>query len=47
MFGAGANHGFLIRDATEGAGGAEQQFHSREKGVSAPQLVITFAAAGP
>jgi hypothetical protein len=47
MFGAGANHGFLIRDATEGAGGAEQQFHSREKGENTPQLVITFAAAGP
>jgi hypothetical protein len=46
MYAAGANHGFLIRDATEGAGGAEQQFHSREKGVNSPQLVITFAPAG-
>lgn len=42
---AGANNGFLIRDATEGGGGWEQQFHSREKGESIPQLVITFAPA--
>jgi hypothetical protein len=38
------NFGFLIRDATEGAGGREQQFHSREKGTDRPpQLVITYA----
>jgi hypothetical protein len=42
MYAAGANHGFLIRDASESGGGAEQQFHSREKGESMPQLVITF-----
>jgi hypothetical protein len=40
----GSNNGFLIRDANEGGGGSEQQFHSREKGVDMPQLVITFAA---
>jgi large repetitive protein len=40
---AGANHGFLVRDATEGGGGLEQGFHSREKGTDQPpQLVITF-----
>jgi hypothetical protein len=42
---AGANHGFLIRDATENSGSYEQQFHSREKGSDMPQLVITFAPA--
>jgi hypothetical protein len=36
---------FLIRDAVEGQD-AEQQFHSREKGESPPQLVVRFAAAG-
>jgi hypothetical protein len=41
---ADANHGFLIRDAVEGAD-AEQQFHSREKGESPPQLVLRFAPA--
>ena len=42
---SGTNNGFLIRDATEGAGaGPEQSFHSREKGSEAPQLVITFVA---
>jgi hypothetical protein len=39
---AGANDGFLIRDAIESSGGAEQQFHSREKGETPPQLVLTF-----
>ena len=39
------NHGFLIRDAVE-AQDAEQQFHSREKGETPPQLVVRFAAAG-
>jgi parallel beta-helix repeat protein len=46
MYTAGANHGFLIRDATEGGAGSEQQLHAKEKGESAPQLVITFAPAG-
>jgi hypothetical protein len=44
-YGAGTNLGFLIRDVTEGDGGAEQQFHGREKGENVPQLVITFAPA--
>jgi hypothetical protein len=38
---SGTNNGFLIRDATENQD-AEQQFHSREKGESPPQLVVTF-----
>lgn len=41
----GSNNGFLIRDATEGGGGFEQQFHSREKGDNMPQLVIIFGPA--
>ena len=44
MYG-GSNNGFLIRDASEGGGGSEQQFHSREKGENLPQLVITFGPA--
>jgi hypothetical protein len=43
MHESGANHGFLVRDATENAD-AEQQFYSREKGENPPQLVIRFAA---
>jgi hypothetical protein len=43
---AEGNHGFLIRDSVEGQD-AEQQFHSREKGESPPQLVVRFASAGP
>jgi hypothetical protein len=40
---AGSNHGFLVRDASEGGGGLEQGFHSREKGTDQPpQLVIAF-----
>jgi CSLREA domain-containing protein len=46
MLAEGASHGFLIRDAVEN-GDAEQQFHSREKGESTPQLVVRFAAGGP
>jgi len=42
---AGSNNGFLIRDASEGGGGFEQQLHSREKGETMPQLVITFGPA--
>jgi hypothetical protein len=39
----GSNHGFMIRDEAENGGGAEQQFHSREKGTdNPPELVITF-----
>jgi hypothetical protein len=45
MFDAGANHGFLIRDAVEGQD-HEQQFHSREKAPdNPPQLVVTFGPA--
>jgi CSLREA domain-containing protein len=43
---ADTNNGFLIRDATEGDSGSEQQFHSREKGENPPMLVITFVPAG-
>jgi hypothetical protein len=43
---AGSNNGFLIRDAVEGGGGPEQQFHSREKGENLPELVITFTPGG-
>ena len=40
---SGANHGFLIRDASENGGGIQQQLHSREKAPdNPPQLVITF-----
>jgi large repetitive protein len=42
MYTAGANNGFLIRDAAENVGSHEQQFHSREKGETPPQLVLTF-----
>jgi hypothetical protein len=44
MFSSGANHGFLVRDATENQD-AEQQVHAREKGSSPPQLVLTFTPA--
>ena len=45
---SGANHGFLVRDASEGSGPTrDQSFRSREGGGStAPQLVITFGPAG-
>jgi|GEM_PF-3162244 len=45
MYSTGVNNGWKIRDATEGGGGSEQQFHSREKGSEMPQLIITFASA--
>jgi parallel beta-helix repeat protein len=41
MYSSGSNNGFLVRDATENQD-AEQQFYSREKGESPPQLVLTF-----
>ncbi|HEY0640073.1 MAG TPA: DNRLRE domain-containing protein [Pseudonocardiaceae bacterium] len=45
---AGTNHGFLIRDAAESGGGAEQSLHSREKGTdNPPQLVLTLGSATP
>ena len=38
-----ANHGFVLRDRSEGATGIEQVLHSREKGGdNPPQLVISF-----
>jgi hypothetical protein len=46
MVDSGANNGFLIRDATEGGSGREQQFHSREKGENVPMLILTFGPAG-
>jgi hypothetical protein len=43
---AGTNHGFLLRNATEGSGDAEQGFNSREKAPdNPPQLVITYGPA--
>jgi hypothetical protein len=43
MYAPGANHGFLIRDATENGGGLDQGFHSVEKLTdNPPQLVISF-----
>jgi hypothetical protein len=41
---SGTNNGFLIRDSSENDD-AEQQFHSREKGVDTPQLVVKFKIA--
>jgi hypothetical protein len=41
---AGANNGFLIRDASENDD-AEQQYNSREKSVDGPQLVIKLKLA--
>jgi len=40
---AGANKGFLVRDASESGGGSEQGFHSREKGSDRPpELIVVF-----
>jgi hypothetical protein len=45
MYAPGANHGFLIRDATENGSGLDQVFHSREKGTdNPPRLVLTFGS---
>jgi hypothetical protein len=44
MYSSGANHGFLIRDASENQD-AEQQFYAKEKGEQPPQLVLTFKPA--
>jgi hypothetical protein len=46
MLTTGVNNGFLVRDASESGGGAEQQFHAREKGNNIPVLIITLAPAG-
>jgi hypothetical protein len=45
MYSMDTEHGFLIRDAAEGGDGAEQQYHSKEKGENPPRLVITYAPA--
>ena len=43
MYAPNANHGFLVRDASENGSGFDQSFHSREKGTdNPPRLVITF-----
>ena len=42
MYAPSANDGFLIRDASEGGSGREQQFHAREKGSNIPTLIVTF-----
>jgi hypothetical protein len=43
MYAPSANYGFLIRDASENAGGLDQAFNSREKGTdNPPELVVTF-----
>lgn len=47
MYNVAANYGFLIRDSSEEGSGFEQQFHSREKGESMPELVITFGLPLP
>ncbi len=40
---SGSNHGFKLRDATEGAGSIQQQeLFSRDEGSNPPQLVVTF-----
>jgi hypothetical protein len=43
MYDTNANHGFLVRDATEGSSGSEQQLVSRENTQGQPQLVVHFA----
>ena len=47
IYTGGANNGFLIRDASEGGGGSEQVFYSREAGQNPPQLILRFAVAPP
>jgi hypothetical protein len=42
MYDLGAAFGFLIHDAVEDDASYEQQFHSREKGETPPELVVTF-----
>ena len=45
MVSANAHHGFLVRDAVENSGSAEQQYFAREKGQNPPRLVLTYAPA--
>jgi hypothetical protein len=42
---AGDNYGFLIRDANENSGDAEQQYNSREQSQRRPELVVKYATA--
>jgi parallel beta-helix repeat protein len=42
MYDLSTAYGFLIRDAVEGVGSYEQQFHSREKAERRPELIILF-----
>jgi large repetitive protein len=45
MYAPGANHGFLVRDATENGAGLDQVLHSREKGTdNPPRLVLTLGS---
>jgi hypothetical protein len=44
-FTAGNHHGFLIRDAAEGASGFEQQFTSRSSSTNKPLLVVRYTQA--
>jgi hypothetical protein len=45
MYAPGANHGFLVRDATENGTGPDHGFHSREKGTdNPPRLVLTVGS---
>ncbi|MBK9053053.1 MAG: DNRLRE domain-containing protein [Chloroflexi bacterium] len=46
MVETGLNYGFLIRDASEGGNGFEQQFHAKEKNENVPVLIITYVAGG-
>jgi hypothetical protein len=46
-YAAGAQHGFLLRDATENGGGQEQKYNSRSHGSNRPQLVIRFGPGTP
>ena len=39
----GTNHGFLVRDASEGGVLAKAQAFSSREGANAPELVVTFS----
>lgn len=39
---AGANHGFLVRDSTEGSSPVRTQTFSSREGTTPPELVVTF-----
>jgi hypothetical protein len=48
VVGTASNFGWLVKDASEGAGGIEFQFASKENGTasSRPQLVVAYTACG-